>query len=167
MDIRVTDVDVEKWKKRIRKLDDEVEKLHRERDLLKSRLAALPLFASNGHEDSRTVIQGSLESIEIADEPDGEGIATLSLPAAVRMVLTERPNHFTKADLKRELVRRGIPQAKLGEHNNYYYTVLVRLRNDGALAWDRKGRLSVRMKESTAEEMTAPTEGRPSAKTSN
>jgi hypothetical protein len=146
MAIHVTDDEIRGWEARIRQIDEESAALQKERDLLSKKLAAVPLFQANS--DGKMQEGVVPDSVTVVTVPRADnGIGSLSLPEAVRSLLEPKPYHYTKLALRKALIEHGVPESKLGTRYNYYYTVLGRMEGNGELAWDRRGRLTLRRRD--------------------
>ena len=132
--IIISDEQIRLWFKELEDLEREIGEKHQRAELLRERIAAIPLF----DDDAGQAL--------ISDEPEAapdEGLPE-QLPAAVRFILKESGRSMTRIKIREELIRRGFDKAKMGANYAYFYTVLRRLVKQGEV---RKRGKSFRIKE--------------------
>lgn len=138
--ITISDDAVEFWTKEIDSLEREIREKQAKIELLRRRIAAIPLFAS----DLPPIAFG-----EVDPPPQRASSLPDALPDAIRLVVADR--WLSRQAILAQLMGGGFPEAKLGSANSYFYTVIRRLLRQGELR--RRGEL-VTAKKKAAESMT-------------
>ena len=136
--ITITPAALEKWKRELEELDEQMKTLEIRRQKLSARIHSVQWFIDD--EEPQVPMPG-IAPVRQADQflenpPQEKLIAQMGVPEAIRHILKKFNRPMGKAEIKQSLKANGFPMGKLGFQGGYFYTVLGRMEKSKVITRD-------------------------------
>lgn len=127
-EILITPMTVAEWEKQAKTLEEEIQAKQAELDLLRQRIAAVPLFIGGGIGKAKAVALAAQAEVR-ANIP----LIEMNPVSAVLAVIGEQSAPIAVRNLRAELEQRGYPMERFGKGAAYFYQVISRLEKAGKI----------------------------------